>query len=159
MRLLVCGGRAYGDAGALAWELNRWAVQHDNLVVICGYDPDDERFQGADQLAFEWARAHGVPVFPFPAPWRKFGRSAGPRRNRRMRDWGCPEKVVAFPGGRGTADMCEAAQESGIRVHHVPASADTHPEGGDAKQAPCASMGSAVASGETPTPNPIGDNQ
>jgi len=30
------------------------------------------------------------------------------------------------------------------------ASVGTHPEGGDAKQAPCASMGDAVAEGETP---------
>jgi hypothetical protein len=41
----------------------------------------------------------------------------------------------------------------------APASVDTHPKGGDAKQAPF--MGSAVAASETPnpTPNPIGDNQ
>jgi len=31
-----------------------------------------------------------------------------------------------------------------------PASVDTHPEGGDAKQAPCASMGSAISEAETP---------
>ena len=42
------------------------------------------------------------------------------------------------------------------------ASVDTHPKGGDAKQAPCASMGSAVGSEADETPNldsPSGDKQ
>lgn len=120
-RILVCGGRAYNDRTAVAWELSRLSMQHDDLIIICGYDPDDERFQGADQLAFEWARAHGVPAFPFPAPWTKRGRSAGPFRNQRMLDCGRPTKVVAFPGGRGTADMTRRAHDARLSVLEVPA--------------------------------------
>lgn len=119
-RLLVCGGRTYSDEQALAWELSRWAMRHDGLEIITGYDPDNVRFQGADQLAHEWALANGIPAFPFPAPWRLKGNYAGPFRNQRMLDFGKPHGVVAFPGGRGTADMCARAEKAGIKPFRVP---------------------------------------
>lgn len=119
-RILVCGGRDFNDADSIGWELSRYATMYDDLEIICGYDPDDELFQGADQLAFEWAFHHGVPVFPFPAPWRKRGRAAGPIRNGRMLRCGKPAKVVAFPGGRGTADMKRQAAAARIPVFEVP---------------------------------------
>lgn len=119
-RLLVCGGRTYSEERALAWELSRWAMRHDGLEIITGYDPDNVRFQGADQLAHEWALANGIPAFPFPAPWRIKGNYAGPFRNQRMLDFGKPHGVVAFPGGRGTADMCARAEKAGIKPFRVP---------------------------------------
>lgn len=126
-RLLVCGGRDFNDRAALEWELNRWAIQHDDLEIIVGYDPDGANFQGADQLAFEWARRMRIPVFPFPAPWGKRGKSAGPVRNSRMLDWGKPHAVLAAPGGRGTDDMCSKAERAGIKPSYI------HVEPTDAK--------------------------
>ena len=43
---------------------------------------------------------------------------AGPRRNRRMLDRR-PDLVLAFAGGRGTADMVRQARASGVRVIEV----------------------------------------
>ena len=114
-RLLVCGGRSFNERG-LSWELSRWLANHPDLEIITGYDPDDERFQGADELAFKWAEACDVPVFPFAAPWRKRGRAAGPIRNQRMLDLGKPHAVLAAPGGIGTADMCRRAVKAGLPV-------------------------------------------
>ncbi|MEM9912925.1 MAG: hypothetical protein AAF922_19365 [Pseudomonadota bacterium] len=44
------------------------------------------------------------------------GRAAGPIRNKEMLDEGCPDLVVAFPGGRGTANMVKQAQAAGVEV-------------------------------------------
>jgi hypothetical protein len=38
-----------------------------------------------------------------------FGRSGGPKRNQQMLEEGKPDLVLAFPGGRGTADMVRRA--------------------------------------------------
>jgi UDP-N-acetylmuramoylalanine-D-glutamate ligase len=38
-----------------------------------------------------------------------------------MLDVGKPDLVVAFPGGRGTADMVRRAKEAGVEVIEVPA--------------------------------------
>lgn len=44
------------------------------------------------------------------------GKAAGPIRNQRMLDEGKPDLVVAFPGGRGTADMVRRAKAAGVPV-------------------------------------------
>lgn len=56
------------------------------------------------------------PVRAFPADWHRDGKAAGPIRNRRMLLEGMPDLVVAFPGGRGTADMVRRARAAGIEV-------------------------------------------
>lgn len=61
--------------------------------------------RGADRLAARWAVQNGVPVKAFPANWRAHGLAAGPMRNEQMLVEGMPQLVIAFPGGRGTADM------------------------------------------------------
>ena len=109
--IIVCGGRTYSDA----------AKMHEVLSAI----PNLTRIvhgaqKGADMLADAWARANGVDVTPVPADWGKFGRSAGPVRNRRMlREFGRIDLVVAFPGGAGTAHMVEAAKYAHVTVREV----------------------------------------
>jgi hypothetical protein len=95
------------------------AAHMPGFSLITGYDPDWSKFQGADQLAFEWALGNGHPAFPFPAPWKIYGRRAGPLRNSRMLGWGRPSMVVAFPGGDGTADMVAQAKKAGVFVREI----------------------------------------
>jgi hypothetical protein len=71
--------------------------------------------QGADRFAREWAEAHAVKVETYYADWR-VGPKAGPIRNQRMLDDGRPDVVVAFAGGRGTADMVRRAMRAGVQV-------------------------------------------
>ena len=47
------------------------------------------------------------------------GAAAGPVRNGEMLSRGKPDVVIAFPGGRGTANMCEQAMTAGVRVVRV----------------------------------------
>ncbi|WP_245576775.1 SLOG family protein [Kaistia adipata] len=74
---------------------------------------------GADTLAAEWAERFGFPLRKFPADWKAHGRAAGPIRNQRMIDEGRPDLVIAFPGGRGTADMVRRAKAAGIEVREM----------------------------------------
>lgn len=81
--------------------------------------------RGADALADRWARARGVAVFPVPAEWSKHGKAAGPKRNAAMLGQvGSRGIVVAFPGGRGTADMVGRAKAAGIHVITVQAKSE-----------------------------------
>ena len=110
MRVLVTGGRDYRDSGAVHAALDR--VHREVVIdaVIHGAG------RGADTLADTWAALRGVPAHAFPAQWRAYGRGAGPIRNQRMLDDGKPGLVVAFPGGRGTADMVRRARRAGVEV-------------------------------------------
>ena len=118
--LLVCGGRDFRDREWLFDVLNAAWRNGEFDKIICGYDPKNRRYQGADQLAWEWAEAVGAPFRVFPADWAKFGRGAGPRRNTQMADE-MPDACLALPRangewGAGTMDMVRKCQERGIPV-------------------------------------------
>ena len=75
--------------------------------------------RGADEGAARWAKSEGIASRAYPANWRKHGKAAGPIRNQQMLDDGRPDFVVAFPGGRGTADMVRRAHAAGVPVYEV----------------------------------------
>lgn len=108
MRVLVCGGREFRDRNRVFAVLD--ALTPPVSTVIHG------AARGADALADEWARARGVPVERFPADWTRHERAAGPLRNARMLTEGRPDRIVAFPGGRGTADMLARGRLARIMV-------------------------------------------
>ncbi|WP_395666370.1 DUF2493 domain-containing protein [Methylocella sp.] len=115
MRVLVCGGRTFKDAERLRREL-------DSLHAALGFATLIEGgADGADRLSREWAAGAGVRVEEYAPDWFAHGRAAGPVRNRQMLDEGRPDLVVAFPGGRGTANMTLQARQAGVRVIEIPA--------------------------------------
>lgn len=71
---------------------------------------------GADTWGEQWAAEHGLEVAKFPAPWRKYGKAAGPMRNQKMAD--CADALIAvrINNSRGTTDMIEKAKAKGLRV-------------------------------------------
>lgn len=117
MRVLVCGGRDYGDLKRFVEEMDRIDRELPKPGIthlISGCAP------GADTLALQWSVKWDLPVSMFHADWRQHGNAAGPIRNQRMLDEGKPDLVVAFPGGRGTADMVRRAKAAGLKVIEVP---------------------------------------
>ncbi len=110
MRVLVCGGRKFNDWTMLTEHLDVMHAANPFTVVIHG------DAQGADTLAKEWAISRGVKHLPFPAKWTQYGDAAGPIRNTQMLVEGHPDKVIAFPGGSGTANMVEQARKAGVPV-------------------------------------------
>jgi hypothetical protein len=112
MRVLVCGGRDFDDQIAVWTALDelRQRAPHDALTIIQG------GASGADKMARDWCAARKVPCINVPADWKKHGRAAGPIRNQKMLDEHVPDLVLAFPGGRGTADMVFRAQNACIPV-------------------------------------------
>lgn len=111
MRVLICGGRNAGPDVLIS--VHQWIAANCSPgdVVIHGAAP------GVDTEAMLAAQAiTGVGELSFPADWQAFGRAAGPIRNKRMLVEGCPDLVVAFSGGRGTANMIKQAHSVGIEV-------------------------------------------
>ena len=111
LRVLVCGGRDYDDLGAVWGQLDAFhALKGPITAVIHG------GARGADLLAAQWAIRSEVPHIEFKAAWGTYGTAAGPLRNKRMLDEGKPDLVIAFPGGRGTANMVRQARAADVEV-------------------------------------------
>lgn len=113
-RVLVCGGRDYCDAKRIWSVLDHYLREGDDFECLM-----HGAARGADTIAGEWATARGVQVLSFPADWNGLGNSAGPTRNAQMLREGKPTLVIAFPGGRGTADMTGRARRAGVPVLEI----------------------------------------
>lgn len=114
MRVLVCGGREFTDREALTQVLEHLRRTRGIFLLIAG------GARGADTMAAEWAKTASIPCEVYMADWDGLGSKAGPIRNQRMLDEGKPDLVVAFPGGRGTADMVRRARDAGVEVLEIP---------------------------------------
>lgn len=113
MRVLVCGGRDFKDKD----KLYRFLDNLSRMMVIDVVIEGDAG--GADRMAGFWARSKKIDNLKFRADWQKYGRAAGPIRNKRMLEEGRPDLVVACPGGRGTSDMVQRAFKAGVPVMRV----------------------------------------
>lgn len=112
MRVIVCGGRDYDDEETVHAVLSALGA---HVTLVHGAAP------GADRLANDvWDRLGMHQRQSFPADWGRFGKAAGPIRNQEMADAGA-DLCIAFPGGRGTADMKDRARKAGIPVLEVAA--------------------------------------
>ena len=119
MRVLVCGGRDYLDGPHIHATLDRVHAKHGITLLIEG------GASGADVRARAWAIARKIPFVTEAVTdddWELYGPAAGPMRNKRMIVAHRPEAVVAFPGGKGTRDMCAQAKAARIPVWNVPPS-------------------------------------
>lgn len=137
IRLLVTGGRDFTDGALVERVLFAVHRKHGISTLIEGGQISkrgNDRW-GADWLCRQWAEHNGIEVATFEADWRnvaaagavvKLSRSgmpynaaAGPARNKRMLDDGCPDAAVAFAGGDGTADMVRRCEDVGVPVWKI----------------------------------------
>jgi hypothetical protein len=117
-RVLVCGGRSYEDRSRVFHVLDKAhraaTLAERPFVLIHG------GAKGADSLSGLWATARQVnDVRVYKADWETHGRSAGPIRNQKMLTESQPHVIIAFEGGKGTADMIRQGKKAGIPVYEV----------------------------------------
>lgn len=116
MIVVVTGGRDFADNDMVIRAMEHVGVDQGSTLFHGGAT-------GADALANGYFSRRCYQSMPFPADWKAHGRAAGPIRNQTMVGWaagyqrdGHDVVVVAFPGGRGTADCVRRAELAGLRV-------------------------------------------
>lgn len=110
-QIIICGGRDYHFQARDIALLDRLHAEHSFSEVVHG------GCTGADLCGKAWAVGKGIPDTPFLAEWTKLGKAAGPARNVAIAKYvGDDAIVVAFPGGRGTANMLKCAMARGLAV-------------------------------------------
>ena len=110
MKVIICGGRDFDNITMLTKTMDAINAKTPITLVITG------GATGADMYGDAWAHSRGIPHRVFPAYWKEHGHAAGPIRNKRMLTDGKPDMVVAFPGGKGTANMIKQATAHGVTV-------------------------------------------
>ena len=108
---IIAGGRDFSDYALLVKTMDHLLSNiKDDITVICG------KARGADTLGEQYAKERGLSVQYFPADWKRYGKSAGYRRNTEMAK--NADALVAFWDGksRGTKHMIETAKTRGLKV-------------------------------------------
>ena len=111
---IICGGRDFTDSvifDSAMGDLIRLRGMPECVV--------NGGALGADFMAKRWAERHAVEARSVAADWGLHGKAAGPIRNQIMLDKYKPDLVVAFPGGKGTADMVRRSREAGVDVAEI----------------------------------------
>lgn len=111
-RVIVAGGRDFNDEEYLNKSLDELMEEFVDIEIVSGHA------NGADKLAEEYAMRLELSLKIFPADWKKYGRAAGPIRNREMLSYIMEEKpiVAAFWDGqsKGTKNMIEQAKKEDV---------------------------------------------
>jgi hypothetical protein len=84
MRTIIAGSRTITD-----YDTVKSAIENSGFnisTVISG------TASGVDFLGEKWAKENNIPIEKHPADWEKWGRSAGPIRNREMAE--CAEACI-----------------------------------------------------------------
>ncbi len=113
MTILITGSREWTNGRRI---VERLLQEPDGTVIIEG------GAMGADSFAAHAAMALGFKRIEVRADWGKYGKSAGPIRNRQMLDMK-PDLVLAFckNRSRGTMDCVNEALARKIPVELVDA--------------------------------------
>lgn len=106
---MVTGGRDYTDYEKIKYTLASICEKGDTIV--------HGGCRCCDALCGKAAKELGLKVEVHKANWEKYGKGAGVIRNMEMSNT-C-DRLIAFPGGRGTKNAIKCAKECGIPVLQV----------------------------------------
>ena len=115
MKVLICGSRHGFPSNKIKARLMQ--LPKDVTIVEGGAD-------GVDKIARSIAEELGLDVIEIPANWKRYGKPAGPLRNRRMLDLLTKEDlVIAFhenlAESRGTVDCLKEAERRSISTEII----------------------------------------
>ena len=106
MKIIICGGREFRLFTEHTLILTRLHQLFRFTEIVSG------RCAGADKDAEDWAKENHLPIKQFIPAWVAEGKKAGPLRNEEMANYA--DACIAFPGGKGTADMIDRALAHGL---------------------------------------------
>lgn len=112
-RVVIAGCRDYNNYGEAKTYIDFCLsnVKEENEIIIVSGCAS-----GADAIGERYAEENGFEVEKYPADWQRYGRGAGPRRNRQMAE--ISDYVICFWDGKskGTKSMIEFAHKYGKPV-------------------------------------------
>ncbi len=110
IKVIIAGGRNFDDFNKLCQVCEEFLHDQINIEIVSG------AYKGADLLGERYAAERNYQIRQFPADWRRYGKSAGLKRNTEMAAYA--NVLIAFWDGesKGTKHMIELATQAGLKV-------------------------------------------
>lgn len=124
MKVVIAGTRykdfenkiAFDDYGLIVQAIERSGF--DVSEVVCGMAI------GVDKLGEMWAINRSIPVKEMPADWNRFGKGAGPIRNRDMAIYADAAVIIWDGISEGTRNMIDCMIRA-KKPYHIEMTAST----------------------------------
>lgn len=115
-KVIIAGSRNFSNYKLLKDVCNETLKEKKkeyNIVIVSG------GARGADKAGEMYANEEKFDLEIFPADWKKFGKSAGFRRNEQMAN--VADAVIAFWDGKsnGTKHMIETAEKNNLDLRVI----------------------------------------
>jgi hypothetical protein len=109
IKVIIAGGRDFDDFNKLCQVCDEFLQDQNGIEIVSG------AYKGADLLGERYAAERNHPIKQFPANWRRYGKSAGLKRNIEMAAYA--DALIAFWDGesKGTKHMIELAKQTGLK--------------------------------------------
>ncbi len=109
-KAIIAGGRNFDDYPKLCQVCDEFLMDQINIEIVSG------AYKGADLLGERYAAERNHTIKQFPADWRRYGKSAGLKRNIEMAIYA--DFLIAFWDGKskGTKHMIDLATQAGLNV-------------------------------------------
>lgn len=119
VRIIIAGTRSFDNYALLRKTMCSLfgQVPPSQMEIVSGHCPT-----GADSLGELFARRNNIRLTLFPADWAKYGKAAGPIRNRQMAEYAASDGycVIFWDGkSRGSRNMAAEAKNAGLKTKIV----------------------------------------
>jgi len=106
--LVIAGSRGFDNYLLLCTEVSAYIKDVENVKIVTGCA------RGVDYMATMYARAHSIAYEVHEADWTKYGKSAGPIRNREMAKKAHAGLIFWNGKSKGTRNMIEELRKQGV---------------------------------------------
>ncbi len=120
IKILICGGRHFNEYEVFCKTvksiIEELKIELEEIELVSG------GCEGTDKMAERFAEDNGIPIKVFLPDWKRYGKAAGPIRNRQMivfiKDFDF-RYVIAFTSdkSRGTRNTIDLAKKNNIEVY------------------------------------------
>lgn len=109
MRVIIAGTKSICDGATVRMAIEASGFQITEVV--------SGGSRGVDKSAERIAKSDRIPLKRFPADWDRYGKKAGPLRNREMAAYADALIAVWDGESRGTRHMIETMRKAGKPVY------------------------------------------
>ena len=109
MKVIIAGSRTITD-----YQVVEEAIKESGFNIV---EVVSGKAKGIDRLGELYAELNDLYIKPFWADWHRYGKAAGPIRNKNMADYA--DGLIAIWDGqsRGTKNMIDIARSKGLKIY------------------------------------------
>lgn len=115
LKVIIAGGRDFKNYVFLSAMMDKLLKNYkkEDIEIIsgCQVSKYGQARWGADYFGEKYAEERGITIKRFPPDWDRFGKSAGPRRNKQMAEYATHCALFWDGKSRGSKSMKELAIE------------------------------------------------